>query len=111
MEEASQILGAPPIKTFINGILPALLPTALALFALNFNSNLSEYNMTAFLYPPGAPTLGIVIRSNADPMAKIDAKAVNLVYSVIIMAINAIIVYFVYGGGTAMGKEKSGINR
>ncbi|UUX33886.1 ABC transporter permease [Fundicoccus culcitae] len=100
LEEASQNLGASRIRTFLQIIIPGILPTLLALFALNFNSNLSEYDISAFLYQPGAPTLGVVIRNNADPQATIDARAINLVYSVIIMVINAITLYYVYGRGS-----------
>lgn len=100
LEEASQNLGASRLRTFIKIIIPAILPTLLALFALNFNSNISEYGISAFLYQPGSPTLGVAIRNNADPQANIDARAINLVYSVIIMLLNSITLYFVYGRGS-----------
>lgn len=99
LEEASQILGASGVRTFFKVIIPALLPTILALIAINFNGKLDDYDLSAFLYQPSAPTLGIVIRSNSDPQAAVDAKAINLVYSVILMAINAVVIYFVYGSG------------
>ncbi|MDK6233523.1 ABC transporter permease, partial [Aerococcus sanguinicola] len=99
LEDASKILGASSMRSFWKVILPALMPTALALIALNFNSNLAEYNMSAFLFQPGSETLGIIIRANSDPSSTIDAKAINLVYSVLLMVINTLVIYFVYGRG------------
>lgn len=109
LEEASRILGASGFTTFRRVILPALLPTALALIALNFNGSLADYDLSAFLYQPNLPTLGIVIRSNADPTANVNARAINLVYSVILMVISTIILYTVYGRGTKRGERRSGL--
>lgn len=111
LEDASRNLGAGQIRTFFQIVLPAVLPTALALVALNFNSNLAEYNMSAFLYPPGKETLGIVIRSNSAPTATIDAKAINMVYSVILMVISILVLYFVYGRGSDFSRRQSGLKR
>ena len=77
-----------------------MLPTTLAILALNFNSLLADYDLTVFLYHPLYQPLGIVIRNNTDPTASVDAKAMNFVYSVILMAISAIVIYFVYGKGS-----------
>lgn len=109
LEEASQILGASSIRTYFKVILPALLPTALALFALNFNEKMSDYNLAALLHQPAHPTVGILIYSNTDPAASIDAVATNLVYSVILMAISTLVLYLVYGKGTSMSERKSGL--
>lgn len=99
LEEASLILGASSFRTFFKVLIPCLLPTLLALIAINFNGKLADYDLSAFLYQPNSPTLGIVIRQNADPQANLDAKAINFVYSVILMGINAIVMYLVYGKG------------
>lgn len=109
LEDASKILGASGFTTMFKVILPALLPTALALFALNFNGKLSDYDLSAFLYHPTKPTLGIVIRSNADVSASVDARAINLVYSVILMLISTIVLYVVYGRGTQSAEARGGI--
>ncbi|PRY82974.1 ABC transporter permease [Alkalibacterium olivapovliticus] len=109
LEDASRILGSSPIRTFLRIILPALLPTALALVALNFNNFLADYDLSAFLYHPAYPTIGITIRRNADAANNVNAAAVNLVYSVIIMAVSSIMFYVVYGRGSKMGEKKSGI--
>lgn len=109
LEDASRNLGAGRFRTFISIIFPAILPTVLSLLALNFNSNLTEYNMSAFLYPPGHETLGIVIRANASPTATVDSKAINMVYSVIIVIVSSIVIYFVYGRGTSYNRKSSGL--
>lgn len=108
LEDASRNLGAGQFRTFFKVVLPAVMSTALALIALNFNSNLSEYNMSAFLYPPGKETLGIVIRANSAATATIDSKAINMVYSVILMLISALVLYIVYGRGTEFSQRQSG---
>ena len=108
LEEASQNLGASSLRTFLKVVLPAMLPTALALCALNFNTNLAEYNMSAFLYPPGSETIGIIITQNASSVATMDSKAVNLVYSVLLMLLNSIVIYFVYGRGLKISNRQSG---
>lgn len=110
LEDASRILGSSTLRTFVQIILPALLPTALALVALNFNNFLADYDLSAFLYHPAYPTLGIMIRKNADSATNLNAAAVNLVYSVIIMVISGIMFYIVYGRGSKIGEKKSGIN-
>lgn len=108
LEEASQNLGASSLRTFFKVVFPAVLPTALALCALNFNGNLAEYNMSAFLYPPGSETIGIIIRQNSSAVATLDSKAVNMVYSVLLMLINSLVIYFVYGRGLKISDRQSG---
>lgn len=99
LEDAARNLGASQLYTFFRVVLPVIIPTGLALFALNFNGKLADYDLSAFLYHPLHPTLGIVIRNNADPSAAIDAKAINLVYSVILIIINILVVWTVYYDG------------
>lgn len=108
LENAAQTLGASSIRTFFTIILPALLPTALALIALNFNGYLADYDLSAFLYHPRFATLGVMIRSNADA-TNVDAKAINLVYSVILMVVGTLIFYFIYGRGTSLASSTGGI--
>ncbi|KMY48412.1 ABC transporter permease [Peribacillus loiseleuriae] len=100
LEDAAKNLGAGSFYTFVRVILPIVLPTTLAILALNFNSLLADYDLTVFLYHPLYQPLGIVIRNNTDPTASIDAKAMNFVYSVILMAISAVVIYFIYGRGS-----------
>jgi iron(III) transport system permease protein len=97
LEDAAKNLGARPIYTFIKVLLPIILPSALAILALNFNAQLSDYDLSVFLYHPLYQPLGIVIQNSTDPTASVDAKAMTFVYSVLLMIISAIVIYLVYG--------------
>lgn len=44
--------------TFRRVIFPVILPTVMALAALNFNALISDYDMSAFLYHPLNPDAG-----------------------------------------------------
>ena len=100
LEDAAKNLGAGSIYTFVRVILPILLPSTLAILSLNFVSNLADYDLTVFLYHPFYPPLGIVIQNSTDPTASIDAKAMSFVYSVILMVIATLVIYFIYGKGS-----------
>lgn len=104
LEEASQLLGASKIRTFIKVLLPILLPTILALIAIQFNQLIDDYDLSVFLYQPSNPTLGIEIRQNANPDTNIDAQAINAVYSVVLMGIKGAALYFIYGSSDRKNK-------
>ena len=98
LEEAASSLGASPFYTFRKVIFPIILPSAMAILALNFNSLLADYDLTVFLYHPLLKTLGIVIRSSTDSTQNLkDSQAVALVYSVILMIIASVTLYLIYG--------------
>ena len=100
LEDAAKNLGAKSLYTFVRVTLPIIMPTVLALFALNFNSLLGDYDMTVFLYHPLTRTLGIYIRSLTDNQNNADNAAVTFVYAVLMMIIAAIVLYLVYGRGS-----------
>lgn len=102
LEDAAKNLGAKPIYSFIKIVLPIILPTVLAMIAINFNGKLGDYDLSVFLYNPAAKPVGVVIRSNSNPEAGVEGIAINFVYSVILMIINTLVFFFVY----ANGKEK-----
>ena len=98
LEEAATSLGASPFYTFRKVIFPIILPSAMAILALNFNSLLADYDLTVFLYHPLLKTLGIVIRSSTDSTQNLkDSQTVALVYSVILMIIASVTLYLIYG--------------
>lgn len=98
LEEAATSLGATPFYTFRKVVFPIILPSCMAILALNFNSLLSDYDLTVFLYHPLMKTLGIVIRNSASvSQATKDPQSVTLVYSVILMIISSVTLYFIYG--------------
>lgn len=90
-------MGAKTFYTFRRVLLPIILPSTLAVLALNFNNTLADYDLTVFLYHPLYQPLGIVIKNSTDAQALADTKALTLVYSVILMIMSAITLYFVYG--------------
>lgn len=97
LEDAAKNLGAKSFYTFTKVLLPIILPSTLAVLALNFNGILADYDLTVFLYHPLYQPLGIVIKNSTDAQALADTKALTLVYSVILMIMSAVTLYFVYG--------------
>ncbi|WP_053596866.1 MULTISPECIES: iron ABC transporter permease [Lysinibacillus] len=104
LEEAAKNLGASNIRAFFKVLLPIILPSALALVALTFNSTLDEYNLSMFLSHPFYQTLGITIQNSTSPEALQDTRALTFVYTVLLMVISSIVLYLVYGRGTKAGK-------
>ncbi|MDO4432108.1 MAG: iron ABC transporter permease [Aerococcaceae bacterium] len=94
MEEAARSMGASPFYTMRRVIIPYILPTVLSVVALNFNSLLTDYDLSVFLYHPLLKPLGIAIRSAADEQATTESKALLFVYTVILMIISSTVIYF-----------------
>lgn len=88
MEEAAQVMGAKPFYTMRKVILPILMPIILSVIVLNFNSLLSEYDLSVFLYHPSYQPLGIVIKMATDEIATVDSQSMTFVYTVILMIIS-----------------------
>ncbi len=99
LEDAAKNLGAGEIYTFRRVVFPVILPTVMAIAALNFNSLLSDYDMSAFLHHPLNPPLGVQIRSLTNDMNNPNGMALTFVYAVLLMIIATIVLYLVYGRG------------
>ena len=99
LEDASRNLGAGEIYTFRRVIFPVILPTVMAIAALNFNGLLTDYDMSAFLYHPLNPTLGVTIKKLTDDMGDPNGMALTFVYAVLMMIISGVVLYLVYGRG------------
>lgn len=97
LEEASKNLGASTFYTFRRILFPIILPSALAILVINFNTQLADYDLTVFLYHPIFQPLGIVIKNSTDAQATSDSQALTFVYSVILMIISAVAFYIGYG--------------
>lgn len=97
LEEAAKNLGAGGMYTFVRVLLPIIVPTMLALWALEFNGTLGEYDISILLSPTGKDTLGMTIKSLTTDSFDPNSSALSFVYAVIMMAIAGLVVYFVYG--------------
>lgn len=108
MEEAATIMGAGALYTFRRILLPAVLPTAAAIAALNFNSQLDDYDTAVFLAHPLYQPLGLQIKANTDGGADVNAIANTFVYTVLLMILMGLTMYLVYGRG---GRRRQGQRR
>lgn len=97
LEEAAKNLGAGGMYTFVRVLLPIIIPTVLALWALEFNGSLGEYDISVLLSPTGWNTLGMTIKTLTTDSYDPNSSALSFVYSVIMMGIAGLVVYFVYG--------------
>ena len=94
MEDAARSMGASPFYTMMKVIIPFILPVVLSVIALNFNSLLTDFDLSVFLYHPLAQPLGITIRSAGDETATSNAQALVFVYTIILMIISGTVLYF-----------------
>lgn len=99
LEEAAKVMGAKPFYTLRKVILPVIMPVILSVMVLNFNSLLSEYDLSVFLYHPFLQPLGIVIKGATEETATAEAQAMAFVYSVILMLISTISLWLGRYGG------------
>ena len=106
LEDASRNLGAKPLYTFMRVQLPIILPTVLAIFALNFNGLLGDYDMSVFMYHPLNQPLGVYIKSLTNSETNADNAALTFVYAVLMMVISSIVMYLVYGRGNKVDKRE-----
>lgn len=105
LEEAASLMGARTLYVFRRILLPAVLPTVLAIGALNFNSLLDDYDTSVFLAHPLFQPLGLVIKASTEGDANLDARANTFVYTVLLMIITGATMYLVYGRGA---RDRSG---
>ncbi len=96
LEESAKSMGASSFYTFRKIIFPIVMPSCLAVIALNFNSMLADYDLSVFLYHPLLQPLGIVIKDSTDIQANLESKTMTFVYSVILMIISSAMLYLVY---------------
>ena len=94
LEDAARNLGASEFYTFIRVLFPIILPSTLAVLALNINSLLTNFDLSIFLYHPIYQPLGVYIRSLTD-MQNADNIVLTFVYAVIVMVLSALTLFFV----------------
>lgn len=105
LEEAAKCMGASTFYTMTRVILPVIFPVVISVIVLNFNSMLADYDLSVFLYHPLLQPLGIVIKAASDEAATPNAQAMSFVYSVVLMVISSLALYFAQGDGVARVKK------
>ena len=99
LEDAAKCMGASTFYTMRKVIIPVILPAVMSVMILNFNGLLADYDLTVFLYHPLLQLLGIVVKAASDENASIDAKCMSFVYTVVLMILSSIALYFGQGNG------------
>ncbi|MBR0095264.1 MAG: iron ABC transporter permease [Synergistaceae bacterium] len=103
LEEAAKNLGASPVYTFLKVKLPIILPSVLAVFALNFNALFTEYDMGATFQSSYGKTYAMIIQNMTMEEGRegynINASGRRCASTVFIMIVSGIILYLVYGVG------------
>lgn len=102
LEDAARNLGSGGIRTFLKVKLPIILPSVLAVFALNFNVLFSEYDMSATFHNRNAISYAMVIKSmlaDSSRGANMNALGRQCASTVFIMIVSGLVLYLVYGVG------------
>lgn len=103
LEDAAKNLGASAVYTFLKVKLPIILPSVLAVFALNFNALFTEYDMGATFQSSYGKTYAMIIQNMTMEEGRegynINASGRRCASTVFIMIVSGIILYLVYGVG------------
>ena len=103
LEDAAKNLGAGGLMTFLKVKLPIILPSVLAVFALNFNALFTEYDMSATFASSYGTSYAMVIQAMCAEEGlygyNVNASGRRCASTVFIMIISGIILYLVYGVG------------
>ena len=103
LEDAAKNLGASPVRTFLQVKLPIILPSVLAVFALNFNALFTEYDMSATFASTYGTSYAMVIQAMTAEEGlygyNVNASGRRCASTVFIMIVSGLILYLVYGVG------------
>ena len=103
LEDAAKNLGASELRTFLRVKLPIILPSVLAVFALNFNALFTEYDMGATFHSSYGKTYAMVIQNMTHEEGRdgynVNATGRRNASTVFIMGVSGAILYLVYGVG------------
>jgi len=104
LEEAAQNLGSSGVRTFLKVKLPIVLPSVLAVIALNFNALFTEYDMSATFASSYGTTYAMVIQAMCREEGlygyNINASGRRCASTVFIMIVSGVILWLVYGVGS-----------
>ena len=103
LEDAARNLGASGLFTFLKVKLPIVLPSVLAVFALNFNALFTEYDMSATFHSSYGKTYAMIIQNMCAEEGRdgynVNASGRRCASTVFIMLVSGLILYLVYGVG------------
>lgn len=103
LEDAARNLGAGGFITFLRVKLPIILPSVLAVFALNFNALFTEYDMSATFASSYGTSYAMVLQSMTREEGlygyNVNATGRRNASTVFIMIVSGLILYLVYGIG------------
>ena len=103
LEDAARNLGASGFWTFMKVKLPIILPSVLAVFALNFNALFTEYDMSATFHSSYGKSYAMVIQNMCAEEGRdgynVNASGRRCASTVFIMVVSGVILYLVYGVG------------
>lgn len=110
LEDAAKNMGASSLMTFFKVKLPIILPSVLAVFALNFNALFTEYDMSATFASSYGTSYAMIIQSMCAEEGmfgyNVNASGRRCASTVFIMIISGVILYLVYGvGGRDLGER------
>ena len=110
LEDAARNMGASGLRTFLKVKLPIILPSVLAVFALNFNALFTEYDMSATFASSYGTSYAMVIQSMCAEEGlygyNVNASGRRCASTVFIMLVSGLILYLVYGvGGRDLGER------
>ena len=104
LEDAARNLGSSPVRTFLRVKLPIILPSVLAVFALNFNALFTEYDMSATFASTYGTSYAMVIQAMCAEEGlygyNVNASGRRCASTVFIMIVSGLILYLVYGVGS-----------
>jgi len=103
LEDAARNLGASGLTTMLKIKLPIILPSVLAVFALNFNALFTEYDMSATFASSYGTSYAMVMQAMTREEGlygyNINASGRRAASTVFIMLLSGLILYLVYGIG------------
>ena len=115
LEDAARNLGSSGLRTFFKVKLPIILPSVLAVFALNFNALFTEYDMSATFASSYGTSYAMVIQAMCREEGlygyNVNASGRRCASTVFIMIVSGIILYLVYGVGARDLEERLEIRR
>ena len=110
LEDAARNLGSSGLRTFLQVKLPIILPSVLAVFALNFNALFTEYDMSATFASSYGTSYAMVIQAMCREEGlygyNINASGRRCASTVFIMLVSGLILYLVYGVGARDLEER-----